>query len=245
MKKIFYVIAIFLFFNSSVFSKDIIVWNYYNSIPFVTSKKTGLAQDFVNLLNKYSNNQYNFKLHTIPRKRLNIYLQNNYQGIVLFVNPVWMGKNASTKYLWTQSFLEDQNEIISSTKKKIYFKEPFLLRNKTIATIRGRKYKDFSEMLQKKQLENIIVEKEEQSLLLVSLNRADFTTQPRTIVMPLIKKLHIEDKIFISPEPLFSFSRHIMITRPQYKLHEFLSNFTKDLKNKQEWKEILKKYNLN
>ena len=244
MKKIFYFMTIFLFLNSTVYSKEIIVWNYYNSVPFITSKKTGLAKDFVDLLNKYSKNKYTFKLQTIPRKRLNIYLQNNQQGIVLFVNPIWMGKDASTKYLWTQSFLEDQNEIISSTKKKIYFKEPFLLRNKTIATIRGRKYKDFSSMLEKKQLDNIIVEKEEQSLLLVSLNRADFTTQPRTIVMPLIKKLKIEDQIFISPKPLFSFSRHIMITRPQYKLHEFLSNFTKNLKDKSEWKEILKKYNL-
>ena len=245
MKKFFSFIVIFIFLNSSLLSQEITVWNYYNSVPFITSKKTGLAKDFVDLLNKHSKDKYQFKLSNIPRKRLNIYLQNNQQGIVLFVNPVWMGKDASTKYLWTQSFLKDQNEIISSSKNKIYYEEAHLLKDKTIVTIRGRKYKEFSSMLEKKQLKNIVIEKEEQSLLLISLNRADFTTQPRTIVMPLIKKLDLENEIFISPKPLFSFTRHIMITRPQYKLHEFLSNFTQNLENKKEWQEILKKYNLN
>ena len=245
MKKSFYLILIFIFFNTSIFSKEIVVWNYYNSIPFIVNKNEGLAKDFVDLLNKHSKSEYKFRLSNIPRKRLNVYLQNNHQGIVLFVNPIWMGKNASTKYLWTEAFMEDQNEIISSSKNKIYFENPNLLKNKTMATIRGRKYKGFAELLKTNEIKNVIVEKEIQSLLLVSLNRADFTTQPKTIVMPLIQKLNLQEEIFISPTPLFSFTRHIMITRPQYKLHEFLSNFTKDLETQKEWLDILKKYNLN
>lgn len=244
MIKIFCLTLFLSFANLFASIQKITVWNYYNIPPFVIDKKKGFAKDFVELLNKYSKGKYQFILSNIPRKRLNVYLENNHQGIVLFVNPIWMGKNANTKYLWTQSFLSDQNEIISSVSNKIYFKTPEELKNLTFVAIRGRKYKGFEDLLKKEEIKKFIVEKESQSLLLISLNRADVTSQPRTIVKPLIRELNLENKIFLSPTPLFKFSRHIMITRPQYKLHEFLSYFTEDLKNKKEWLTILKKYNL-
>lgn len=244
MIKIFYLILFLLFTNLYAKTQKIIVWNYYNSPPFITEKNKGFAQDFVNFLNAQKNSKYEFILSNIPRKRLNIYLEAKRQGIVLFVNPVWMGKDASTKYLWTESFLSDQNEIISSKINKIHFKNTEELKNLTFVAIRGRKYKGFEKMFKNEEIKKIIVEKEQQSLLLLSLNRADLTSQPRTIAKPLIKELELEDKLFISPTPLFKFTRHIMITRPQYELHKYLSLLVKDLENKKQWKAILEKYNL-
>ena len=222
----------------------ITVWNYYLTPPFKTSKTEGLAFDFVNLMNKESVGRFHFQLRSVPRSRLNYYLEHNQQGVVLFVNWLWMGKYAKEKYLWSPEILKDRNEVISSIDNKISFEGPESLKGLIFGGIRGRRYKGLESFFSSNEIIRFDVNGEEQVLNMIVKNRVDVTSQPRTLANALIKSLGIEDKIFFSPKPLFHYSRHIMTTPVLVDVHAHLSDFAKNLDGHPEWSAILNKYEL-
>lgn len=249
MKRILLLIMILfipLFIPSILFAKipTIITWNYYLAPPFVNSNKQGLAQDFVNLINKKSIDKFNFELRSIPRARLNKYLKEEQQGIVLFVNWEWMGKNAKERYLWTNQILKDQNEIISSTNRKIVFQTPFSLKGLIFGAVRGRKYKGLEPLFITNEIERYDVSKEKQIIEMLLRNRVDVTSQPRSLIFALAKEMGVQDRLFFSPNPLFSFTRHVMITPKLEEVSNHLNSIVNNLSKDEEWNKILNKYDL-
>ncbi|RTR33353.1 hypothetical protein [Shewanella atlantica] len=79
--------------------QPITVWNYYLFPPFQTAPHSGLATDFVALLNQEFEGEFRFKLNSVPSARLNKYLKKEEQGVLLVVNWAWMGEGAKQKYL--------------------------------------------------------------------------------------------------------------------------------------------------
>lgn len=237
---------IFLLYPLCTYSAEqkIRVWNYYEVSPFTMNGRGGLAEDFVKLLNKEGKGKFHFQLETIPRARLNLYLSKNLQGIVLFVNWAWMGKESKKKYLWTPSILTDHNEIISSMENKIFYEGPDSLNGLKFGAVRGRKYKNLETKFAVGEIHRYDINKENQVLGMILHQRVHVTSQPHTIAVSLIRKMGLENKIFFSPKPLFSFSRHIMITKELPIAHSFLSHFALNLDSNEEWKQIMKKYGL-
>lgn len=245
MYKFFGVLCILILFyvNLSAKQKHITVWNYYLSPPFMISHDQGLVYDFVDLLNS-EQNKYVFHLKSIPRAQLNKLLEQKKQGVVLFVNWTWMGKNAKEKYYWTSPILKDQNEVISSVNKKVIYLSPNSLKGLVFGAIRGRKYKGLEKYFKTGEITRYNVDNEKQVLSMILKNRVDVTSQPRTIVMSLSSKMDIEKQLYFSPTALFSFNRHLMVTKELDYIHEFLNNFTVSLSSSEKWQNILNRYNL-
>jgi len=231
-------------FNAQAEKQVITVWNYYLAPPFKISKTEGLATDFVALLNKELGNILEFKLVSLPRARLNKYLSKKRQGIVLFVNWAWMGKDSKTKYLWTPTLLKDKNEIISSINKKVFYKNPESLIGLKFGAVRGRKYKGLQELMLSGDIKRLDLNEEKQVIKMIVDQRVDVTSQPHSIAMFLINSLKMKKKIFFSPTPLFEFNRYIMITPKLMDVHTQLSELVKNLDNNKDWGVILAKYNL-
>lgn len=241
---IFLFLSIFIPMQLLAHKEKIVVWNYYLASPFFISQKSGLAYDFVALLNEEFEDRYDFKLQHIPRARLNKYLSSNNQGLVLFVNWLWMGKDSKHNYLWSEKILDDKNIVISHINKRLNFEDIKAQNNLVFGAIRGRKYKPFDKFFKDNTLHRYDVTSEKQVLNMIVQNRVDITTQPFTIASSLSNSLNIRNKLFFSPESLFSFSRYIMITPKLDELKDPLNGFLKELDNNTTWQEILKKYNL-
>lgn len=235
----------FLFsFNVHAKKQVITVWNYYLAPPFKISKKEGLAADFVALLNKELGNILEFKLVSLPRARLNKYLARKQQGVVLFVNWAWMGKDSKTKYLWTPTLLKDQNEIISSIHKKVFYKNPASLKGLKFGAVRGRKYKGLQELMINGEIKRLDLNAEKQVIKMIVDQRIDVTSQPHTIALSLINSLKVKKQIFFSPTPLFKFNRYIMVTPQLKEAHIQLSRLVTNLEKNADWENILDKYDL-
>lgn len=250
MYKVFSLILLFFILGQTPFTHakndaiNITTWNYYLSEPFANKKGKGLALDFTNLLNKIMPEKYHFKLKNIPRARLNLLLENqDNQGIVLFVNSSWMGKNAKDKYLWTPAIYQDYNDIISA-KKKITYNTPQSLIGLRFGGISGRKYRYLEELFDKRLVQRIDLRTEEQAMMMLIQGRIDVTSQPRSITNYLIQKLKLQEKVFISPKPLFKFDRRIMLTHKLNKLHLDLSDGILQLSKDDKWINLKKKYGL-
>lgn len=247
MKNIFSILILTLFFIPlPIFAQkqEIVVWNYYLSPPFYISKNNGLAYDFVSLLNEKFKDKYVFKLRNLPRIRLNRELNLKENGILLFVNWKWMGKGSKKSYYWTEKILKDKNIIISHINNQLILKDDTTFDNLIFGGIRGRKYKALESFFNTKQLKRYDVDSEEQVLNMIIKNRVDITTQPFSIATAISKKMHIRDKLFFSPNPLFSFNRYIMITPSLQHIKLPLNQFIKKLSQNSKWQKILQKYDL-
>lgn len=224
--------------------KDITVWSYYNFPPFSYSPTRGLNHDLVELLNQYAKGEYRFKLAIVPRVKINQYIQNGRDGLVLFVNWNWMDDKSREKYFWSHPLLSDRNEIISLKENSIDYTSPESLIGYTFAAIRGRKYKGLDGLLEKKEIIPFFINGEKQAYRLLLAKRVHITSQPKSIALPLLKEMGIADKIHFSQKPLFSYTRHIMTTKGNRDVAIFLDKVLKDIDNNIHWKVILKKYGL-
>ncbi len=237
---------LYFVFTPKLFAKipTITVWNYYLAPPFITSPTQGLAYDFVNLLNVKLKGKYQFKLKSIPRSRLDIFLKEEKQGIVLFVNWIWMGKGAKEKYLWTPTVFLDQNEVISLKSRKIIYDTPESLKGLKFGAVSGRKYNGFSSLFSTNEVERFDVTRDRQVLEMMIRDRIDVTIQPRSLATAIIKKMGLKDKFYFSPKPHFTSTKHIMITSKLQKLHLYLNQMIDTLKDDKKWNIIVNKYEL-
>lgn len=245
MQKII-IFSIFLLFqisNAFADKQKVTVWNYYLTPPFYNSDSSGLAFDFVNILNELTT-QYEFELNSVPRARLNVYLNKNKQGIVLFVNKLWMNDDSNTQYLWTPAILFDQNEVVSSVENKVNYKNPDSLIGLKFGAVRGRGFKPLNSHFTSNKIKRVDVNREEQLLKLLIKGRIDITSLPRTSVNYLCQSLDFKGKLYFSPMHLYSFSRHIMITPRLDNVHSELLNVVNKLNTNLGWQAILKKYQL-
>lgn len=231
--------------NANAQKQVIPVWNYYLSPPFQIDQTTGFASDFVELLNEELGAYYQFELDSIPRKRLNKYLNQNRQGIVLFVNWSWMGNGAKQKYLWTSPVLQDSNEVISANDNKIYYEGPDSVKGLTLGTVRGHRFPELEGLLKANVVHRFDVTRQKQLFSLLLNHRFDFTIQPKSIAMVLVNETGIRDKVFFSPKPLRHFTRHIMLTADLYQLYKPLNELATHLHSNEKWLDILRRYNLN
>ena len=249
MSKFFAVIIICTCFAVSTVpvradSRVITLWNYYLSPPFQITESEGLAFDFVNLLNDEFSGRLEFRLDSLPRARLNKYLAEKKQGIVLFVNWRWMGEGAEANFLWTPPLWQDRNEVISSIETKVVFDGPKSLKGHTLIAVRGRKYKSLEPYIARSEITRFNVNREEQALALILKSRGDLTIQPRSVAMFLLNDMKLKKQVYLSPRPFLSFTRHMMLTSDLSELHSELSEFVLKLDTNVRWQNILQKYDL-
>ena len=244
-------ICVFLFcqLNHTLAAADEInvpVWTYYTSAPFITGKNSGLSYDFIKILNKYTKGKYVFSLEILPRTRINRNLKNNIKGIVLFVNWSWMQDPDKSKYIWSESILSDQNEILSrkdgKNPTKIIFTNVSALKGNIFGGVRGHRYKNLEASFENGDVIRKDVRSVGQNLELLLRERIDFTTSNASVVRYAIKHKNLEDKIFLSPRPLFSYTRHLLITKNLKEIESDINLFVNSLNSNTEWGEIMDFY---
>lgn len=216
------------------------VWNYYMAAPFYIDENTGLAFDIIDQFNRRLKNHYHFDLVNIPRARLNKELEEGGQGIVLFANWLWMGKNAKEKYLWTPALVHDHNVVITLRDLQINYSGPDSLKGLRFGAIRGRKYYSLESMFSNKEISVLHLNREEQALKMLLTNRIDVTSQPASLARYLLKSMSAENEIILSKKPLFSFNRHVMLTSGLSDVHGPISTVIQDLNNDPSWRKTLK-----
>ncbi|MGK0288944.1 MAG: polar amino acid transport system substrate-binding protein [bacterium] len=239
-------ILFLLSFSPYLSAKEkITAWFYYQTAPFHIKANQGFSYDFGKLLNKLTKDSpYSFSVEMIPRKRLNKILKKQQQGVVLFVQPQWMGDPERKKYLWTNSFMKGRNEVLSHYKRPIYYKSPSSLYGLRFGGILGRKYTPLEKAFHNHQVQRFDVNYEKLNLFKLNRRRIDVTVQPKIIAKYLIHKYSLQSKIFFSSNPLVHFNRHILVTKKLTKVHQLLNQIILQLRSNQQWKVIQKNYQL-
>ncbi|MDE1460346.1 substrate-binding periplasmic protein [Spartinivicinus poritis] len=235
-----------LFLSHFLYAKEkVTAYTYYDFQPFVidTKQQTGLIYDFASLLSKLSHGKYHFSVRYIPRKRLDKHLMTGNYEIVIFAYPLWFGDGEKIKYLWSDPIIPDENAIISHKSKPFEFESMESFRGVSIIGILGHRF--FSDKDYKYYDINVIAEAPNwpAAIKMVNSNRADIGIMSMASTKYLLKEMNVPN-IYLSKKPPYTFG-HCIFTNPQLKkLHQFILDVTKNIKENNEWNKILKKYHL-
>ena len=228
--------------------EKVTVWSYYEFPPFVTSLlgKTGLSFDFVEMLNLFEDNdQYEFELKIVPRKRLDNYLANGNAGVVLWVNPLFFNDANKTRYSWTNRVLEDEQSFVSRASDPFIFKNAKSLMQPgfTLGGIRGHMYAGIQDEIDSGLIKRNDVNQEKQNIGMLLTDRVNTFLIPYTAMRYYEKTMKLSGKIYYSPKPLNSYTRNILVNHNAV-VFKFLSETVDELPRNEYWKVLLHQYNL-
>ena len=247
---VFVVSLVFASFSSHLASKEVItLWRYYDYPPFVTAMadKKGLSFDFVEMLNLFQLEQdYQYKLEIVPRKRLDSYLKNGHKGAVLWVNPVFFADTNREKYRWTERLLEDEQSFISRSKTPFIFDGPESLMQPgfVLGGIRGHLYGGIQDEIDAGKITRSDVSYVKQNIGMLLKNRVDSFLIPFTTMKYYEKEMKLSHKIYYSPTPLNSYSRHILVNHDP-KVYSAVTKVVNQLEKDDYWAALLDQYGLN
>lgn len=221
------------------------VYAYHLKPPFIINldKKEGLYYDFVDYLNRNSD-KYAFKFNFIPRKRVELLLENNtLDGILIGVNPVWFKDKSETKYLWSSRFLTDRDDVVSHATKPVEYGNNQALIGKVFGGVRGYYYYGISELIKEGKItrQDTIGEPELLSMLL--LKRVDAIIISNSTFSYLTLN-GFDPKFFhISKKPHDMFERRVLVPLAMKDIYSDIENLVLKSTADTEWQTAIQQYN--
>lgn len=235
--------------TAAIAQTAVTAYNVYQSVPFVLDAKGGLAADLVAYLNAKLKGKQVFELQTIPRERLNqdVISDANFKGVVLFLNPMFVGDVDKKKFTWTPAFMQDGNQVISSVSKKVEYSGPDALKGLTFQGVRGHKYAGLEERFGK-DIKRVDANTELQVLKIVANERADVTVMAGSVYGYLLKSSGttegLDGKLHVSATPHLKFDRFMFVSGSNAALAQELSTVAAAMPGDPAWKAVLAKYGL-
>lgn len=213
------------------------VWTYYQNPPFVVSSENnhGLTYKFFCYLNIKYKDKMEFNVHFIPKRRINYYLSKGEAGVVPWVSPLFFNDKNMDHYLWSQSIIDDQQDIISLATNKVTYSNKHALTGLLVGAIIGHRYIVIDDLVENKLMFRKNFRNEEIVLNVLLNNRVDFITLPRSTIQFYIKSLKLEEKLYISPKPLQAYSRRLLITPNLKSVHQFFIKILPELIESPTW----------
>ena len=223
------------------------IYTYHLKPPFIIdqNKQTGLYYDFSNFLNQIQN-EYQFKTFLMPKKRVDKYLKTNqFNGVLIGVNPAWFNDKNEQKYNWTKSILHDQDEIVSLSTAPITFKGPHSLIGLSLGGVFGFKYVGLDQLTDAKKIKRINTIGDQQVLELIEKNRVDVGIVSSSTMQYLISvNPELKYKFYISYNPHYEFERRVLFPQSFSKVFKTINPLLMQPENQKLWSKFLQKYNL-
>ncbi len=230
--------------QKSTYAAGYEIYSYHNVPPFITGKNEGLSYDLVRYLNNHGNNQFQFRLNIIPRKRLDNLLEANSDIIVPWVSPEWFGTNARSRFLWTEPVLSDSNIYFSRKDNPIDIKEVADLNNLMLGGVLGHRYSILDKEVLKGKFTRTNAPHERNLIKMLIGKRADIAIMAESSARYLVWEGKRSQEIYFSPYKHNAFLRRFLISGYQPQMHFFLEDMILKMNTDPEWIAIKSRYQL-
>jgi len=248
MKKILFYCAIISLLSigryaSSAERLPIVMYTYQNNTPFIENLETqsGLSFDLARYLN-HKQKKYSISIEYIPRKRLDLYL-NNTPVIIILTSKSWQNDINESKYLWTGPVLLEKKHFIWSAEKPINYNGLESLRGLIFGAVRGYNYLQLEPYFADKSIQQEIGNNEVANLKKLLAGRIDFTevsiSSYRTY---LLENKDMVGKFIIHKDANYESSRDIMFTKDHLSFFEFINPIILNMQHDKVWHQYLEKY---
>ncbi len=237
MKRLPAIVFLMIFVNTATHSAEkIAVWTYYSTPPFsINTEKTDITSFLAKHLTRESGGKWVFEAQTLPRKRLNSYLAENQQGIVVWANPLWFKDKEEQMYDWTERVVWGSNEIVSLQTHPVPYDSAESLAGKRFGGVGGHHYVGIDELVASGKIERLDTSSFEQNFQKLINRRLDVILLPRGELFYLMKKHQLEDHIYIAQNPHQKYPRKILVTKQLKGVRDFINSQLTLLRSDPDW----------
>lgn len=223
------------------------VVNVYTSANFapllIGGGGQGLYPDLIDYLNRQQLGDLSFRLNYLPRKRLQMQLENGkLDGIVIGMMPAWLNDEAQRKYLWTTPFAIDRFVLVSRREQPANPAVAGALYGKTIGLTLGYVYPGIDEWIRREGLHRADALSEEINLEKLRLDRIDCVAVSESVARYYLKSHNAENRFTLFNLPGRQTERRFLVPQGQAEVYERLAPVIRKLKDDPAWLRILSKY---
>ena len=234
---------LWLLLSVPALGETIRLYDYHQHPPFNTGVDAGLSRELVKYLNEKLEGEPRIELWLVNRARLALEMSDpDFDGLVVWVNPAWVGDPQRERYLWTFPVMRDTNELISSIDKPITYRGPDSLKGLVFGGVEGYRYQGIDEAAAGRELVRHDAKKVKINLDLLVRGRIDVTLVPGSALAFFTHVPAYEGKLFVSPFPQSSYTRHILVPRSRADLHARLNDIAEQMDRDPRWHQVLESY---
>ncbi|MBS4694695.1 ABC transporter substrate-binding protein [Aeromonas allosaccharophila] len=234
---------LWLLLSVPALGETIRLYDYHQHPPFNTGGEAGLSHELVKYLNEKLGGEPRIELWLVNRARLALEMSDpDFDGLVVWVNPAWVGDPQRERYLWTFPVMRDTNELISSIDKPITYRGPDSLKGLVFGGVEGYRYQGIDEAAAGRELVRHDAKKVKINLDLLVRGRIDVTLVPGSALAFFTHVPAYEGKLFVSPFPQSSYTRHILVPRSRADLHARLNDIAEQMDRDPRWHQVLESY---
>ena len=234
---------LWLLLSVPALGETIRLYDYHQHPPFNTGGEAGLSHELVKYLNEKLGGEPRIELWLVNRARLALEMSDpDFDGLVVWVNPAWVGDPQRERYLWTFPVMRDTNELISSIDKPITYRGPDSLKGLVFGGVEGDRYQGIDEAAAGGELVRHDAKKVKINLDLLVRGRIDVTLVPGSALAFFTHVPAYEGKLFVSPFPQSSYTRHILVPRSRADLHARLNDIAEQMDRDPRWHQVLESY---
>ncbi|MFQ2024894.1 substrate-binding periplasmic protein [Aeromonas veronii] len=234
---------LWLLLSVPALGETIRLYDYHQHPPFNTGVDAGLSRELVKYLNEKLGGEPRIELWLVNRARLALEMSDPaFNGLVAWVNPAWMGDPHRERYLWSFPIMRDTNELISNSEHPITYRGPDSLKGLVFGGVEGYRYQGIDDAASRGELVRQDAKKVKTNLELLVRRRIDVTMVSGSSLSFFIDSEHYRGKLFISPFPQSSYTRHILLPKSRPELHATLNDIAEQMDRDPRWHKVLESY---
>lgn len=219
------------------------VYTSANFAPLLLGDGRGTYPDLVAWLNRQKLGELTFELHYIPRKRLQVKLEDgSLDGIVIGMMPQWMGDEQQKKYLWTAPFDSDRFALVSPAAKPVDPANRRTLRGGTLGVTMGYVYPGLDDWIEQSGLQRSGGVSDEKNIEKLLRGRVDCVIVSESMARYFIRTHKLEHQLRISALPGQATERRFLVQHRDAAIHALLAPALRKLKDDPAWQHAMQAY---
>lgn len=224
-------------------AETVMVYTSANFAPLMVGEHSGVYPDLVAYLNRLQLPGLTFKLSYLPRKRLQLMVEENrLDGIVIGMMPHWLNDTAQQKYLWTAPFALDRFVAVTRTGAGLKPDAPGAMAGRSVGLVLGYVYADLDGWLQQQGLVRHDALSEEVNLEKLRLGRVDCVAVAESMVRYYMKTHDVGDVFQLTELPARPTERRFLVPHAKAAVFQQLAPVIRKLRDDPAWRRIMGRY---
>lgn len=226
-----------LLFGAAGRAEVVNVYTSANFAPLMLGDGRGIYPDLVSHLNGTHLDRYTFALHYLPRRRLQVKLEEgSLDGIVIGMMPEWLADAGQTRYLWTAPFATDRFALVSLASKPIPPHDRRALAGATVGITTGYVYPGLDAWFSAAHLQRRAGVSDEKNIEKLLLGRVDCVIVAESMARYFITTHKLHARLHLYPMPGPGTERRFLVQHRDARLYGVLAPAVQHLKDDAAWR---------
>lgn len=224
-------------------AETINVYTSANFAPLMLGDGRGVYPDLVDYLNRQELEGYSFRLQYLPRKRLQVKLEEgSLDGVVIGMMPEWLDDRRQTRYLWTAPFAADRFALVSLTSRPINPQVRRTLAGASIGVTGGYVYPGLDDWFAAARMQRKVGVSDENNIEKLLLGRVDCVIVAESMARYFMHTHKLKRRLRIYPMPGPATERRFLVQHRDARVFKVLEPAVRKLKDDPAWQRATAAY---